>query len=97
MVASGDRFGQMKNVDAMLYRVFVEILQKVVHEMVVRQLDFSSFSMTKSNPIHLVIVVVIQDDMDMNDDTVVEIVVEDCIMVKDKVVYEMLMVFDSEE
>ncbi len=97
IVASGDQFDQMKKVDAMLYHMFVDILQKVVLEMVVTHSDFSSFSMIISNPIHLVIVLVTEVDMGMNDDTAVEVVVEDCKMMMNKVVYEMLMMFDSEE
>jgi hypothetical protein len=97
MIVSGDQFYQMKKTDAMLYHLFVDILQKVVNEMAVIHLYSSSFSMIISNPIHFVITFVIQVDMGMNDDTAVEMVAEDCTMVMKIVVYEMLMMFDSEE
>ena len=91
MIVSGDQFDQMKKADAMLCHVFVDILRKVALEMVVTHLDFSSFSMTISNPIHLVIVFVIEVDMGMNDDTAVEVVVKDYKMLMNKVVLKYLI------
>ncbi len=96
-IESGDQFDQ-KKVDGTLHHLIVDVLQKlVVVEMVVTYSDCSSFSMILLNPIHLVIMFVNKIDMDMNDDTVVELVVKDYTMVMKKMAYEILMMYDSDE
>ncbi len=81
IIVSDDRLDWMNQVDEMVYRLLADIQKKLVDAMVVTYLDSSSFSMIISNPIHLVIVFVIEIDLDMNYGAVVEMLVQNCSVV----------------
>ena len=87
---SGNQFDQMKNLlESVLCRLYVDILKKVVSEMMVNHLNSSSFLMIILNSTRLVIIFATEIYMKMNAGTVVEMVVQLIMMLS-----EVALVFD---
>src|ERR1700722_8209651 len=98
VAVSGNQFDKMKKLlDTMLCHLYVDILKKMVGEMMVKHLNSSSFSMIILNSTHLVIVLATEMDISMETDTEVEMTVQHCTIVMMKMVHEVVLVFDSLE